>query len=61
MVFITKNGEDVIMDILNITDAKILIGTNKVVFITACVRTLLNASYSTVLNNLVIVFYYFYP
>ena len=34
MVFITKNGEDVIMDILNITDAKKLIGTNKVVFIT---------------------------
>jgi GDPmannose 4,6-dehydratase len=34
MVFITKNGEDVIMDILNITDAKNLIGTNKVVFIT---------------------------
>ena len=34
MVFTTKNNEDVIMDILNITDAKKLIGTNKVVFIT---------------------------
>ncbi len=34
MVFITKNGEDVNMDILNINDAKNLIGTNKVVFIT---------------------------
>ena len=34
MVFTTKNDEDVIMDILNITDAKKLIGTNKIVFIT---------------------------
>ena len=34
MVFVTKNNEEVIMDILNITDAKFLIGNNKVVFIT---------------------------
>ena len=34
MVFDKKNNENVIMDILNITDAKNLINTNKVVFIT---------------------------
>ena len=34
MVFTTKNNENVIMDILNIADAKNLTNTNKVVFVT---------------------------